>query len=75
MKAAFSYGQEMVSVFFAIKLKNFVLILILLDKYLPFPDQDSPPPPPPPPPTPPPPPPPADSVLGEYFCNKNNEGC
>ena len=55
MKAAFSYGQEMVSVFFAIKLKNFVVILILLDKYFPFPDQDSPPHLP------------ADSVLGEYF--------
>ena len=45
MKAAFSYGQEMVSVFFAIKLKDFVVILILSDKYLPFPDEDSPPPP------------------------------
>ena len=30
LKAAFSYGQEMVSVFFAIKLKNFVVILIFI---------------------------------------------
>ena len=30
MKAVFSYGQEIVSVFFAIKLKNFVVILIFI---------------------------------------------
>ena len=30
MRAVFSYGQEMVSVFFAIKLKNFVVILIFI---------------------------------------------
>ena len=51
MKATFSIGQEMVSVFFAIKLKKFVVILIFI-RYLPFPDQDSPPSLP------------ADSVLG-----------
>ena len=30
MKAVFSYGQEMVSIFFTIKLKNFVVILIFI---------------------------------------------
>ena len=65
MKAAFSIGQEMVSVFCAIKLKKFVVILI------PFPDQDSPPPPPPPPQ------PPrgfSTRVLGESFATKTMNG-